>query len=156
MRAAAAAFLLLASTAALVGALPTVSEIEDIAAVASGPDADALAKIAELEVAKQRAIATEDYDEAKRIKLDIEELKKPPPPPPPSDEEAAAEKQKLMIETVKKGEVSSLPCHETVPDRRVLILHVCPLTPHRHRGCARPQPRRGHARVLRSSRPHGR
>ena len=105
--------LLLASAATLVSALPTVSEIEDIAAVANTPDADTLAKIAELEVAKQRAIATEDYDEAKKIKLEIEELKKPPPPPPPTDEEAAAEKQKLMIETVKKGATLGLaaaPC----------------------------------------------
>ena len=45
----------------------------------------------------------EDYDDAKRIKLEIEELKLPPPPPPPSQAEEEATKQALMIETVKKG-----------------------------------------------------
>ena len=45
----------------------------------------------------------EDYDEAKRIKHEIEELQKPPPPPPPNKEEEEAAKHKLMIDTVKKG-----------------------------------------------------
>eukprot|EP01052_Picozoa_sp_SAG31_P035545 SAG31_NODE_4304_length_3370_cov_1.370835_4_plen_108_part_00 len=50
-----------------------------------------------------RAIAIEDYDEAKRIKEEIEVLQQPPPPPPLSTEEEQAAKHKLMIETVKKG-----------------------------------------------------
>ncbi len=42
---------------------------------ASGADAKTATRLAELESTKARAVAEEDYDEAKRLKLEIDRLR---------------------------------------------------------------------------------